>query len=61
MKDMAIVLGDKANSPRAICRSPTQESSFATLFGIVMDLDRVCARVKVKLPVDGGEVFKLWP
>lgn len=56
------LLADEHDSPTAICRSKTEDSTVATLFNIVMDLRRRRAEVVVGKPSqEGAEVLYLDP
>ena len=55
-------LADEDNFPTAICRARTEESSVATLFSIVMDLEKRSAEVKMGRPSqDDAETIYLSP
>ena len=60
--DIARLLRDEKNLPAAICRSRTSDSSIATLFSIVMDLDQGRAEVVIGRPSQSkAEIFTLIP
>ena len=55
-------LKDEKNSPMAICRSPTKDSSIATLFSVVMNLTDKKGEVVLGRPSQqGSEVILLDP
>ena len=55
-------LKDEMNSPTSICRSPSKESTMATLFSIVMDLTKVKAGVTIGRPSQAqAEILRLDP
>lgn len=55
------LLKDEKNYPTAICRAPTDKSTLATLFSIVMDLREGYAVVQMGRPTEDGEVLELRP
>ena len=61
LEDVRSLFKDEDNFPTSICRSPTQDSSIATLFNIVMDLKMLKAEVVVGKPSSATEVLFLIP
>jgi len=61
MDGLRDMLKDENNYPTAICRAPTEKSSLATLFSVVMDLAEKYAVVKMGRPTEGGEEVTLRP
>ena len=60
IEDVRSLLQDQEDSPTAICRSRTEESTVATLFNIVMDLTKRNAQVVVGKPSQqGAEIMKI--
>lgn len=61
-ENVRILLEDTANSPTAICRSQTKDSTVATLFNIVMNLTTPSAEVIIGKPTQhGAEIMYLTP
>jgi isopenicillin-N N-acyltransferase-like protein len=61
-ESIRILLEDTENSPTAICRSQTKDSTVATLFNIVMDLTKPSAEVMIGKPTQhGAEIMYLEP
>lgn len=62
LEEIRSLLQDQDNSPTAICRSRTEESTIATLFNIVMDLKKRNAQVVVGKPSqEGADIMKITP
>lgn len=61
MKNLTAVLKDEKNYPQAICRAPTEKSTMATLFSVVMDLGEGYAKVKMGRPTRSGQELVLRP
>ena len=61
LEDIRSLLKDEEDSPTAICRSRTNDSSIATLFNIVMDLKNHTAEVVTGKPSSVAEVLYLVP
>lgn len=61
LEDLRSLLKDEENSPTAICRSKTDDSSLETLFSIVMDLENGRAEVVAGKPSSIAEVLYLEP
>ena len=61
LEDIRSLLEDEEDSPTAICRSKTDDSSISTLFNIVMDLQMRTAEVIVGKPSSSAEVLQLVP
>ena len=55
------MLKDEQDYPVSICRAQTEDSTVATLFGIVMDLQSKIATVTMGRPVEGGKKLLLDP
>lgn len=61
MAEVRELLKDERNYPTAICRAPTEKSSLATLFSVVMDLKDGFGMVKMGRPTEGGQEIVLRP
>ena len=61
MEGLRGLLKDEKNYPTAICRAPTEKSTLATLFSVVMDLSEKHAKVKMGRPTEDGEELVLRP
>ena len=61
IEDIASLLKDEKDYPTAINRGPTDSSTIATLFSIVMDLEKKIAQVTLGRPTDGGAEIALDP
>lgn len=61
LEDIRSLLKDEKNHPTAICRSRTDDSSVATLFNIVMDLQNRKAEVVTGKPSLSAEILYLIP
>ena len=61
IEDIASLLKDEKNYPTAINRGPTDSSTIATLFSIVMDLERKNAHITLGRPTEGRAEIVLDP
>ena len=55
------ILEDEDGFPTSICRAPTEKSTVATLFSIVMDLGKKRAKVRIGRPCGTEETIEIAP